>query len=519
MIIDRTINFPELGEVSSTQSYVLVGANGSGKSHLGAWIEQHNDNVLRISAQRALSIPDTINIINEEAAWKKIFYGNPTETNKGYKWHWGKYTSTLVNDYESVLSSVFSKESNDLRFFKDLCDQGNKPNGYETIVEKIRKIWNEVLPQRELIIEKFEAKAKYKEELYKAGAMSDGERVCLYLISQCLITPKNYIIVIDEPEIHLHTSIMKKLWDEIERYCPDKTFVYITHDLNFATSRKTATKIWVQSYDGHDNWKISQIEDNDEIPEALFLEVLGTRSPVLFVEGGKTSYDLPLYKEVFDNYLVIPCDNCQKVIELTKAFNNPKVKSLHTYDVMGLIDHDFLTEAEKDSYLKQNIHTLNVSEVENLFLIEPLIKLAAKQIGNDENEVFQKVSDVLFEEMEKNKQSIVNSICIKEIRHKLNCFSSKGNNGEEIQNDLNKHISEFAVNEFFVQIDAIISRIITERDYKRLLNMFNHKGMCQRVTGIIGLQKKYPQVILDLMKGEKRGDIVKALQEYLPKID
>ena len=61
--------------------------------------------------------------------------------------------------------------------------------------------------------------------------------------------------------------------------------------------------------------------------------------------------------------------------------------------------------------------------------------------------------------------------------------------------------------------------IITERDYKKLLNMFNHKGMCQRVTGIIGLQKKYPQVILDLMKGEKRGDIVKALQEYLPKID
>lgn len=186
-----------------------------------------------------------------------------------------KYTSTLINDYESVLSSVFSKESNDLRCFKDLCDQGNKPDGYETIVEKIKKIWTEVLPQRELIIEKFEAKAKYKEELYKAGSMSDGERVCLYLISQCLITPENHIIVIDEPEIHLHTSIMKKLWDEIERYCPDKTFVYITHDLNFATSRKTATKIWVQSYDGHDNWKISQIEDNDDIPEALFLEVLG----------------------------------------------------------------------------------------------------------------------------------------------------------------------------------------------------------------------------------------------------
>lgn len=35
-----------------------------------------------------------------------------------------------------------------------------------------------------------------------------------------------------------------------------------------------------------------------------------------------------------------------------------------------------------------------------------------------------------------------------------------------------------------------------------MLNVFNHKGMCQRVTGIIGLKKKYPQVVLDLIKGE-----------------
>ena len=79
-----------------------------------------------------------------------------------------------------------------------MCDKGDKPNRYETIVEKIKMIWNQVLPQRELVLEKFEAKAKYKEELYKAGSMSDGERVCLYLIAQCLITPDDYIIVVDD---------------------------------------------------------------------------------------------------------------------------------------------------------------------------------------------------------------------------------------------------------------------------------------------------------------------------------
>lgn len=39
-------------EIESLQSFVIVGANGSGKSHLGAWIEKNNQNVLRISAQR-----------------------------------------------------------------------------------------------------------------------------------------------------------------------------------------------------------------------------------------------------------------------------------------------------------------------------------------------------------------------------------------------------------------------------------------------------------------------------------
>ena len=64
-------------KIESVQNFVIVGANGSGKSHLGAWIEQQSANgeVLRISAQRALSIPDSITIKSEEAAWNKIYYG------------------------------------------------------------------------------------------------------------------------------------------------------------------------------------------------------------------------------------------------------------------------------------------------------------------------------------------------------------------------------------------------------------------------------------------------------------
>ena len=101
--------------VYSEQHFVIVGANGSGKSHLGAWIEKQNINgcVLRISAQRALSIPENITIKSEESAWNKIYYGIEDQQNKGYKWNWGKeYTTKLVNDYDSVLSGIFVKKKN-----------------------------------------------------------------------------------------------------------------------------------------------------------------------------------------------------------------------------------------------------------------------------------------------------------------------------------------------------------------------------------------------------------------------
>lgn len=498
-------------EIESSQSFVIVGANGSGKSHLGAWIEKNNKNVLRISAQRALSIPDNINIKDSEASWNKIFYGNETYKDKAHKWSRGKETSTLTYDFESVLSLLFSEDYSQLRRNREEKTQ------LKTIADIVEEIWDKIMPQRQVVFDKFNVLAKHGEETYKAGVMSDGERVCLYLIAQCLLTPDNYAIVIDEPEIHLHLSIMKNLWDEVETHCPNKTFVYITHNLQFAASRTSATKIWVKSFDGHNKWDLSII-DNDDIPEELLMEVLGTRSPVLFVEGEKSSYDFALYQEVFENYHVVACHNCQKVIELTKAFNNERVRSLHSIAVKGIIDHDFLSKEEIESYSKQNIYPIEVSEVENLFLIEPLIKFAAERIGEKPDVIFAKVSDFLFDKLQKEKQEIINAICVKEIRHRLSRFSSGGQQVDTIEEDLNKMVSDIDINAIYSQAESNITGIIARKDYKSMIKFYNNKGLCGQVGGIIGFKKPYPQIILDLLKGENRGEIVTALKEYLPSI-
>lgn len=58
---------------------------------------------------------------------ENIFYGNPTQTDKGYKWKWGKETSTLVNDYESVLSSVFLGRLMNFEYLRICAIKGISP--------------------------------------------------------------------------------------------------------------------------------------------------------------------------------------------------------------------------------------------------------------------------------------------------------------------------------------------------------------------------------------------------------
>ena len=73
--------------------------------------------------------------------------------------------------------------------------------------------------------------------------MSDGERVIFYLIGQCLAASQQGIIVIDEPELHLHKSIQAPLWSAIERLRPDCLFVYFTHDVDFAVAQESSKRI------------------------------------------------------------------------------------------------------------------------------------------------------------------------------------------------------------------------------------------------------------------------------------
>jgi hypothetical protein len=104
----------------NVRSMVIVGANGSGKSRMGAKIEQLAGAVAhRVTAQRALTIPAYVQPRAYEQAECTLLYGsyNPgqkPEQHAASKFgnRWGdEPASRMLGDFEHVLALLFADEA------------------------------------------------------------------------------------------------------------------------------------------------------------------------------------------------------------------------------------------------------------------------------------------------------------------------------------------------------------------------------------------------------------------------
>ena len=137
---------------------------------------------------------------------------------------------------------------------------------------------------------------------YSAADLSDGERAVFYLIGQTLVTDANALII-DEPELHVHCSIMDRLWDELEGARPESVFIFITHDLEFAASR-TAQKFIIKEYSPTAAWTLEAVPEATGFDEQVTTLILGSRQPILFVEGTEDSIDKAIYRCIFLEWTV-----------------------------------------------------------------------------------------------------------------------------------------------------------------------------------------------------------------------
>ena len=232
----------------------------------------------------------------------------------------------------------------------------------------------------------------------------------------------------DEPEIHLHRSLMRRLWVALENERPDCLFIYITHDVEFAAMHSTAAKIWVKSFDGkHWNWDFIE---GSELPEQLLLDLLGNRKNVLFVEGASGSYDVQLYSRLYPDYYVVPCGGCEQVMANTSAFG--RTESLHDSRAYGLIDRDYKDDETLSALERKGIYHIKVAEVENLFLVEGVIRAVSERLGEEPDAAFASISKYVIEDrFSKQLESQARKATVSELKRKLSAIEISGTSNDE----------------------------------------------------------------------------------------
>ncbi|MGV7187296.1 hypothetical protein [Xanthomonas axonopodis] len=116
---ERTLSLPRQSgaqeTITTAKNLLFVGANGSGKTRLGSWLEfqsPQQNQVMRISAQKSLAMPDSTTPTSIELAERNLLFGNSTEAgNKAYFQWQNKPATSPLNDYEKLMVYLFSDET------------------------------------------------------------------------------------------------------------------------------------------------------------------------------------------------------------------------------------------------------------------------------------------------------------------------------------------------------------------------------------------------------------------------
>lgn len=500
------------------KNIVAVGANGSGKTTLSKKLKQYlPKSGIVIAAQRIMIIP-TFNSIsnfnktqqeltktqNADKSLKNTFSMNEN--------NWFSAVSMPVHEFGFLLDNLLAERNVKRNEFVNSLPNGQSTNMTITkpftLLDKTLEIWNSLIEHRTLDCSdgiNLTLRATIGNK-YPVHQMSDGEKVALYLIAQVLQAPQNGFVITDEPEMFLHKTILRKLWDRLEQERQDCIFVYLTHDLDFATSRN-AKKVWIKSYTTPpDNWEIENIPEN-ELPENLLLELLGSRKPILFCESQNGKNDEKIYNVLFPEYTITPVESCKDVINYTKAYN--KIPNITT-KAFGIIDSDYSPEEQLIKLEAENVYALSVAEVENLLLNEDFLKLTAKEFKVADNNAVDNIKQKIIEEFDKELElQVSNYISAKIDYYFKESNLKKGNSKKDVSDNFTTFTNEINIEDWYNSRKIELQEIIANNNYSKIISVCNHKGLKKFVNESFKISDFTERAIILLQSNREAQEILK----------
>lgn len=435
----KNVEIKDLGEV-----VIIAGANGAGKTRLKQAIVQ--------TIQGSPIMDLTIQASRKEEEDVKYFGQLELEVKKGQvnqklndyinsrKYGSGRYVGSLVqidsnrsiqtlkynavnwlggdpDDAESPSNFYFNPFSNRWQDFvnyihqksasrdKKLADELKKdPKAGEQIVnqnpdpfEKYKKIFSDLLPGKELLdIDPASPREfRYKDEHGQAlnfSSLSSGEQeVIKVLFDVARKEIRHSVIIVDEPELHLHPTLTFKLIEALKSIGEHTNqFIFLTHSADLiSTYYSTGNVYFIDTVQTGTNQahRLSDLNHSHNevvnlIGQNLGLFAVGKK--LVFVEGENSSTDRLIYHTIAQHIekelKITPIGSVLNLMTLNKIEEQIR-NSIFGIDIYMIRDRDGLTDSQILEIEKSGrVKCLKRRHIENYLLDSEILYKVSQQL-------------------------------------------------------------------------------------------------------------------------------------------
>ncbi len=365
----------------------VLGANGTGKSSLMfRFAQRHAGRSRKISAHRQTWM--NTDALDMTPATKLQTEQNIQNTDQ-------QLESRYRDDYAAQRASMTIYELIDAenvraRQIASLVDAGDlnaakQASRQEAPITTI----NELLRQSNLPVtisiqanERVMA-SKFDGHEYSAAQLSDGERNALLIAGNVLTAKSGTLLIIDEPERHLHRSIVSPLLGQLFQIRSDCAFVVSTHDHGLPLELQATRTLLLRActFDKQDarSWEADVVQFDAPIDETIKRDLLGARRKILFVEGTEASLDKALYALIFPMVSVIPKGSCHDVEHAVSGLRTGE--EFHWVRAYGIVDGDGYGFDQIQERRDKGVYALPVYSVEAIYFHPEIIQRMADLMG------------------------------------------------------------------------------------------------------------------------------------------
>ena len=464
-----------IAKIDSTT--VIIGANGAGKTSLINELRKNSiDEMYVLPAQKLLYFVS--NISNRNNIEQENYIRDLKNTNIKYDTI-DLYPLNIQDNFSNTFTNLITLLVKDIMIVATYKFRGQNDSSL-SLWQKLEKIWNKIKPEISFEIDpiKIIVNVEKNGSKYSINGLSDGERCILFYIGNVLLAPENSYIVVDEPETFLNGAVYNELWDLLISERPDCQFIFASHNMDFVQSRINATYLWCKKFEAPYNLDYERLEESQEFPLSLLTEVSGTRKPILFCEGTKTSIDYQIYSKLFSEFCFVkPVQGHKQVIQYTKAYN--KLEELYGNTAYGIIDNDWMDESSIQVHKEQNIFVLPFNEVEMILVDEAVVKSCLH--FDDDKEKQQKIKNLqqsIIDSCKEKKDKIISIALKKRLDEFLegNCIENNKPTKEDVEEFLKNLVNKFDVSSTVDNITFIVEESLNSSDFSAILKICNLKN-------------------------------------------